>query len=177
MTKVIHVALWLFCAVALAACMDSAPQSQSRVSAGDVAANVVRVDTSSFSGIEGRTLDVSRDKVASDISRALGSRLAASGLSNASVDVRLQRVRLTSPGSAFAFGGPSSIEAQVTARNAETGAVLFGPTAIRGTSEFVRLPGVIGAATSPTPERDYDQTVEGFAVAVSDAITGPASDT
>lgn len=177
MKQFLRIALGLACALAVAACTDTAPQSPSRISPAQIVANVVRVDTSSFSGIEGRTLDIPREKIANDIGRALGRRLGNGGPTNANIDVRVQRVRLTSPGSAFAFGGPSSIEANVTVTDAGSGAVLFGPRDIRGTSEFLRLPGVIGVATSPSPERDYDQTVEGFAVAVSEAINAPASDT
>ena len=159
-------------ALGLSACMTSEVANPSRVTPGDIVANVVRVDTSAFSGIEGRDLVVSREKVAKDISRAIGRRMDGRGPSNANIDVRLNSVRLTSPGSAFAFGGPSSIEARVTVTDVDTGEILFGPEVIRGTSEFVRLPGVIGVATSPTPERDYEQTVEGFSVAVRAAING-----
>lgn len=169
-----RVALALALIGALGACMDTAPQSQSRVSPADIVANVVRVDTSSFGGIEGRTLDIPTAKIASDIGRALGRRMGNGGPSNANIDVRLLSVRLTSPASAFAFGGPSAIEAEVTVSDAATGDVLFGPEQVRGTSEFLRLPGVIGVATSPSPERDYDQTVQGFAAAVAQAIRGPA---
>ncbi|WP_299612736.1 hypothetical protein [uncultured Tateyamaria sp.] len=177
MTQFLRLALWLTCTLTVAACMDTAPQSQSRISPADIVANEVRVDTSSFAGVEGRTLDISREKIASDIGRALGRRMGDGGPSNANIDVRLQSVRLTSPGAAFAFGGPSSIEAEVTVTDAVSGAILFGPEDIKGTSEFLRLPGVIGVATSPTPERDYDQTVEGFSVAVKSAISGLPYDT
>ncbi|WP_299047989.1 hypothetical protein [uncultured Tateyamaria sp.] len=174
MTQTLRIALWLICCAALAACMDGTPQSQSRVSPADIVANVVRVDTSAFTGIEGRNLDISAAQIASDIGRALGRRMGSGGPSNANIDVRLGTVRLTSPASAFAFGGPSAIEAEVVVTDASTGAVLFGPEQVRGTSEFLRLPGVIGVATSPSPERDYDQTVQGFAAAVTLAIRRPA---
>ncbi|WP_299552016.1 hypothetical protein [uncultured Tateyamaria sp.] len=175
MKRVLHLAFCLNVAFALAACMTTAPATGSRVGPADIVANVVRVDTSSFIGVEGRTLDIPPEKIASDIMRALGRRMGAGGPSNANIDIALQRVRLTSPGSAFAFGGPSSIKAEVAVTDAQTGTLLFGPEVVLGTSEFVRLPGVIGVATSPSPERDYDQTVEGFAVAVTAAIKGPAN--
>ena len=174
MTQTIRTALCLVCLFALGACMGAAPQSQSRVSPADIVANVVRVDTSSFSGIEGRDFDLSPAEIASDIGRALGRRMGGGGPSNANIDVRLKKVQLTSPVAAFAFGGPSAIEAEVTVTDASTGAILFGPESVRGTSEFLRLPGVIGVATSPTPEQDYRQTVQGFAAAVTQAIRGPA---
>ncbi|MEM8656161.1 MAG: hypothetical protein AAGF36_15590 [Pseudomonadota bacterium] len=177
MTHHIRFALGLLGALALAACMTTEPSGSTGRFSADMATNTVRVDTASFSGIEGRDLTVPPRQIASDIMRALNTRMDGTGPSNAVIDVRLDKVELTSPGSAFAFGGPSAIEARVTVTDAESGALLFGPRNIRGTSETVRLPGVIGVATSPTPERDYDQTVQGFAAAVHSAISGTASDT
>ncbi|MEL7131954.1 MAG: hypothetical protein AAGK77_06040 [Pseudomonadota bacterium] len=175
MTHQIRLALCLLATLAFAACTASAPSNGARVSPADIVSTTVRVDTASFAGIEGRDINVPSRQIASDITSALSRRMDGFGPSNAIIDVRLDKVQLTSPGSAFAFGGPSAIEARVTVTDAESGAILFGPQDIRGTSEFVRLPGVIGVATSPTPERDYDQTVEGFAIAVQSAISGTGS--
>jgi len=145
------------------------PVAEARV----IQANTVTVDTSAFSGIEGREISLPPEQVASDLRTAVAQRLSANGTVMANVTLRLKRVVLTSPGSAFAFGGPSAIEAEIVATDASTGAVLFGPELVRGRSETVRLPGVIGAATSPSVERDYDQTVAGFAVAVQSTLNPP----
>ncbi|WP_299165133.1 hypothetical protein [uncultured Tateyamaria sp.] len=138
-----------------------------------IEANTVIVDTSAFTGIEGREFALPPERVAGDLRTAVARQLSSTGTVVANVTVRLKRVVLTSPGSAFAFGGPSAIEAEITATDARTGAVLFGPEPLRGTSATVRLPGVIGVATSPSAERDYDQTILGFAAAVQTTLNPP----
>ncbi|WP_299686313.1 hypothetical protein [uncultured Tateyamaria sp.] len=150
----------------LGAC--DAPVADSPEAQAPIAANTVRVDVSGFAAVEGRTVALSPARVGQDIAQALAQQLrqTADGAVIADITLDLTSVRLTSRGAAFAFGGPSRIAGILTAHDARTGAVMFGPTPVVGTSETLRLPGVIGVATSPSPTDDYRQTVLGFAVAV-----------
>ncbi|MEO0503294.1 MAG: hypothetical protein AAFZ14_08210 [Pseudomonadota bacterium] len=159
-------------ALALAAC--DAPPADAPQARSSIAAHVVTVDVSRFAAIEGRTVAISPDEVGEDIATALTDTMAdASGDAVlADIGLVLTSVRLTSPGAAFAFGGPSRIEGTMTVTDVETGDVLFGPETVVGTSETLRLPGVIGVATSPSPADDYRQTVDGFAIAVQRVLNG-----
>ncbi|WP_415921746.1 hypothetical protein [Tateyamaria sp. SN6-1] len=162
----------LLCAV-LAAC--DAPQAPPSAEQRRVVANVVTVDMSTFVGIEGRQIDKSADQVAGDVSRALTNRLAATGAAKptADVDIQLSSVRLTSRGAAFAFGGPSRVIGVVTVRDVQDGTVVFGPRRVEAASSTLRLPGVVGVATSPSVEDDYRQSIAGFAAAVEQLLNGP----
>ncbi|WP_299146877.1 hypothetical protein [uncultured Tateyamaria sp.] len=137
----------------------------------------VTVDSTSFTGVSGREISVPTAQVVADVQGALETALARPGEQTADVLVQLTSVKLTSPGSAAAFGGNSRITAVLSVRDVNTGEVLIPPTQITGFSEFTRVPGVIGAATSPSAGNDYRQTVDGFAASVRNQIYGPASGT
>lgn len=162
----------LLITLALAAC--DAPSGDAPRDLMPIAAHTVKVDVSEFAAIEGRVVTMSPDEVGQDIATALAEQLAEAPTDAVQADIALAltSVRLTSRGAAFAFGGPSRIEGLLTVIEAKTGAVLFGPETVVGTSETVRLPGVIGVATSPSAANDYRQTVAGFAIAVQRVLNG-----
>lgn len=161
-------------ALTLAACDEAATSVTSTDTPGRaIVANVVAVDITDFIGIRGRALERAPLEVANDITVAVQDVFSGPGVANANIALRLKDVLLTSPGSAFAFGGPSSIVADVTVRDAQTGDVIFGPQEVRGTSATLRVPGLIGVATSPSATRDYDQTVAGFAAALQTQLSAP----
>lgn len=136
-----------------------------------IIANSVKVDVSRFTGIEGRDLALSPEAVAQDVTAALSRALSGgTAAGNADVTLQLTSVRLTSPVSAAAFGGPSRISGILTVTDAEDGSVIFGPETVDGSSKTVRIPGAIGVVTSPSAENDYRQTVDGFAASVADLL-------
>ena len=161
-------------ALTLSACDEGAgPPASTATPVRALVANVVSVDITDFTGIRGRVIERAPLEVANDITVAVQDVFSGPGAANANIALRLKDVLLPSPGSAFAFGGPSSIRADVTVTDAQTGAVIFGPEEVRGTSATLRVPGLIGVATSPSASRDYAQTVAGFAVALETALSAP----
>ena len=139
-----------------------------------IVANSISLDLSSFGGVEGRALTLTNEQIAQDISNALRTALASNGEPpNADINLELTAVELTSRGAAFALGGPSRIRGVLTVTDVQTGAVLFGPELFEGNSETLRLPGLIGVATSPSTDADYLQTIDGFAAAVAQELNGP----
>ena len=167
--------LILFATLCLSACDAPAPSAQAAGPAAVVARSVT-VDTSGFAGIEGRDFVRSPATVGADLTRALERDLSRSGVAGtADVTFELSSVRLTSPVGAATFAGASRISGVLTVRDSETGAVIFGPEAVEGTSETLRIPGAIGVVTSPTAEADYQQTVDGFAADINDLLNGSES--
>lgn len=151
----------------------SAPATE-QVVAPAITANSVTVDVSRFPGIEGRELVRSSQAIAQDLTTALTRSLSGGAVAgNANVTLQLTSVRLTSPVSAAAFGGPSRIAGILTVTDAADGSVLFGPETVEGTSKTVRVPGAIGVVTSPSAANDYRQTVDGFAASVAELLNPP----
>jgi len=132
----------------------------------------ISVDVSAFQGVTGREIEVPKRQIADDIKTALKATLARPGASNADLSVTLKTVRLTSPARAAAFGGNSRIIALLQVVDSVTGAILIPSTEITGFSETTRIPGVLGAATSPSAANDYVQTVDGFAASVRNQLYG-----
>lgn len=80
-----------------------------------------------------------------------------------SVAVTVTEVSLISILEGALPGVKSDIKGQV--------AVTDQPTlAITGVSERFRVPGVIGIVTSPSREKDYNETADGFAATIADAV-------
>jgi hypothetical protein len=158
----------------LAACTQ--PVLQTGGSESLVVQNVT-VDVSGLSGITGRNITVPPEQIGQDVKVALEKALSRTGTQNADLAISLTAVKLTSRGSAAAFGGNSRITAILTVTDTDTKAVLVPPTEVTGYSQVVRVPGVIGVATSPTAANDYRQTVDGFALSVRDQIYGPPAAT
>jgi hypothetical protein len=125
----------------------------------------VFVDTSELSGVSGRSLAVASDQVGSDVDRALRQQLR--GLSRAqpvNVEVKIESVRLVSPGQSLLVGGLSTISGTVRVIDARSGEVLLPTSKISGSAQGYAPGGIIGALSRPSPEKDYQNTVAGFAV-------------
>ena len=163
-------AIFVFLTLAvLAACTEPLmTQGQSE----NLVVRNISVDVSALSGVTGRQIDVPAEQIGADVKAALEKALARPGPGNADLAVVVQSVKLTSPGAAAAFGGNSKISVLMTITDAKTGDVLLPTREVRGYSDVLRLPGVIGVATSPSRENDYRQTVDGFAQSVKEQIYG-----
>ena len=80
-----------------------------------------------------------------------------------SVAVEVTEVKLISILAGAVPGLKSDIEGQVAVTGAPT-------LAIRGISDRFRVPGVLGIVTSPSREKDYNETADGFARTIADAV-------
>lgn len=147
------------------ACTQSdALVSQEQSSQIKITKLVVNADTLP-SGITGRAISVSNDKIASDIFTALSRRIRAQGLSgdvSATLIVNLTKVALVSPGQTWMVGGKSQIHGVISIKSSG-GQTILAPQSIKGFSDTLRAGGLIGAITAPSAGLDYKQTVEGFA--------------
>ena len=161
-------------ALALAACAAEAPDLTSDV--GSINVRAVSVDVSSLAqAVEGREISVSKAQLQRDLTAALTKSLAQASDPNGTpvqVAVQVSKVQLTSPLRAAVAAGPSFVEGFVSVMALGGDAVVMAPTALKGSSEAVRLPGTIGIVTSPSAEKDYRQTLDGFAETVKKALTG-----
>jgi len=80
-----------------------------------------------------------------------------------SVAITVTEVSLISILQGAVPGAKSDIKGQV--------AVTDQPTlAITGVSDRFRVPGVIGIVTSPNREKDYNETADGFAATIAEAV-------
>ena len=155
---------------ALAAC-ETAPLISPEAAQSVSVRNVV-VDTSAIEGLSGgRDLEVAPAKINSDVTAAMRTFLNASPNGNSDVAVTVTQVKLLSPGEAFLLGGNSFIKGIIKVQGSD-GTEILAATEILGTSQQVRLGGIIGAATSPSPEKDYANTVTGFATSARDQLFG-----
>ena len=132
----------------------------------------VDIDVSQFAGLKGREFKLPPEQVAADIERELRAVLTRSGAPNADLKLVVTDFRLVSPGQAFALGGQSSITGMLSVVDRATGAVIVPPTKVVGLSEQLRLGGVIGAVTSPAADKDYRQTLRGFAASIHQQLYG-----
>ncbi len=132
----------------------------------------IDIDMSRFQGVTGREFKLSPAQVEADVRKALRAVLARPGNANADIKLVLDRVRLVSPGQAFAVGGQSSITGTLSVVGRANNTAIVPPTEVSGISEQVRLGGVIGAVTSPTADKDYQQTLRGFAASVHKQLYG-----
>ena len=132
----------------------------------------IDVDMSMFEGMKGREFTVPPEQIAADIAGELRAVLDRPGAPNASLDLRVSTLRLVSPGQAFALGGQSQIQGVLTVVDDATGDAIVPATAVVGISEQIRLGGVIGAVTSPAADKDYRQTLRGFAASIHQQLYG-----
>ena len=171
------ISLGLIAAAALAGCNTTEPLLDESVSQGLVVRSVT-VDVSALQkGITGRESDKTPAQVKADVEQALRATLLGPDArrGNAEVLVQITSVRLVSPGQKFALGslgGASAITGVITVTGAGSGSVLLAPTEVSASSEELRLGGVIGALTTPSVEKDYADTVAGFANNVKTRLLG-----
>ena len=90
----------------------------------------------------------------------------------ANLEIRVADVVLVSPGRSFLIGGNSYIQANITVKDRETGAVIFGPKLFAQMGRGYAPGGIIGAATRPDPAQDYLSTVAAFAAGLQLALSG-----
>ena len=128
----------------------------------------VSVDTSAITGVDGRKMayDVAPAQIKADLETALRARLRATPQGNGDVVVQITAVRLMSRMQEFMLGGASYVQGVITVTDVATGKQIVPPTKALSTSRRFRVGGPIGAAVAPTAERDYQQTIEGFAMNV-----------
>ena len=161
-------------ALALSACAAQGP-SVGR-DAGALNVRAVTLDVSELqSGVEGRNTTVTMAQVKRDLETALSASLAQSSDPAGTpvrVTVEVSEVHLTSRVSAAVAGGASFVEGLVSVSELETDRQVLAPTTIKGSSETLRLPGVIGIVTSPSAENDYLETISGFTETVKNALFG-----
>lgn len=166
------------CVCLLSACAETpllAPEVASNISVQDIT-----VDTSNFSGVSGRSIDVPTSQVRTDIERAVRARMqgqGARGGQSVSVNVAVDRVALVSPGQSLLIGGVSSITARVSITDLATGASILPETVVTSSSEGYAPGGILGATSRGTPQADYAQTVASFANNVAIRILGKQSTT
>ena len=145
---------------------------------GDVADTLrvtgITVDMSSFEGITGRQFTTPNMQVKQDIESSLASTLlpaSADGTRPVSVNVKVQRIALVSPGQSFLVGGISTVTAQLTVIDAQ-GQTIVPTTSVFSSGEGYAPGGLIGAATRQSPEQDYASTVRRFGEAVRRQLLG-----
>lgn len=154
----------------IAACAQPVLVDQTR--AQTLVVGNIDVDMSQFAGVRGREFPVPPEQVAADITQALRAVLDRPGTPNADVKLVVQQVALASAGQAFVLGGQSQIAGTLTVTDRSTGQVVVPPTQVTGISEQVRLGGVVGALTTPAAEKDYRQTLRGFAASIHQQLYG-----
>ena len=135
-------------------------------SALPAALNVVSVvvDAGSLDGIEGRSIARSNAQITADIEGAVRRAFAAKSQPNGTpvqVTIDVQEVKLANAVDRVAAQA-STIHADLTVVS-EAGATVVPTQRIVGTSEGVRLAGTFGALTTPGVDKDYSDTVAGFA--------------
>ena len=161
-------ALSLF--ILMAACAPTVLVDESR--SQSLVVGSIDIDTSQFAGLKGREFQLPPEQVAADIERELRAVLTRPGAANADIKLVVSNFRLVSPGQAFALGGQSAITGTLTVVDQATGAEIVPPTEVVGISEQLRLGGVIGAVTSPAADKDYRQTLRGFAASIHQQLYG-----
>jgi hypothetical protein len=154
--------LLLLALIGLTACT---PRLLDDKAAAGLTVRNVTVDTSAIEGVKGRKMsfDMPPDQIAADITAALREKLGATPAGNGDVVVKVQTVRLMSRLQEYALGGASYIKGEITVTDVATGREIVPATKITGASQRLRIGGIIGAVVAPTAQKDYEQTLKGFA--------------
>ena len=131
----------------------------------------VTIDMSDFEGVEGRELSRTEDEIAADVGNAVATALAEksdpSGAA-ATVEIALKRIELANPVSR-AVAQSSNIRADVSVVTED--AVRIVPMqAVVGNSDGIRLAGTLGVLTTPGVDKDYSDTVAGFAMTLQQLL-------
>ncbi len=140
---------------------------------GPITVASVSVDAST-AVVEGRDLPITRAAAAGLLEDAIEGAVARSNDPNGravNVDVVMTQIRLAPPLERV-VAGTSSATGTLTVTDAETGERLKAPVSVTGNTTNLRAPGVVGLATTVTPEEDNRGTVRGFAEAIRQTLFG-----
>lgn len=160
-------------ALALAGCAEPLLDQQvsSQLSVADV-----RV-TADSATVGGREISVPGRQIEEDVRGQVFAqlRMVANGSRPVIVEIDVARVQLVSPAQALVIGSVSTITGVAQVIDANTGEIILEPTEVKGSSDQV-IPtgGLIGAAlkAGTPPEKDYQQTIAGFAFDVRRKLWG-----
>jgi hypothetical protein len=121
----------------------------------------IKVDASGIKPIGGGR----ETQIETDLKAALTAQMIkpGQGKGNADVLVTVTEIFLVSRGQSFALGGNSHMTGTLTVTEAGSGKVILAPTVVGGGNANLRLGGVLGALTAPMPDKDYADTLTGFA--------------
>ncbi len=165
-------AFFTFAAAALlAACSNITQIDRAQKDTGPLRLNAVVVDVSDLSvTTEGRAIDRTTAELQEDLRRAVtaeAEKLSVPDGLPANINVKVERVFLARIVDR-ALAGTSFIESQISVTDAETGAFLVKPVNVKATSEQLRGPGAIGAATGITTSAasDYEGLIDAYARAL-----------
>ncbi len=126
----------------------------------------IKVDASGIKPIGGgREITLTNTQIETDLKAALTAQMIkpGQGKGNADVLVTVTEIFLVSRGQSFALGGNSHMTGTLTVTEAGSGKVILAPTVVGGGNANLRLGGVLGALTAPMPDKDYADTLTGFA--------------
>lgn len=135
----------------------------------------ITVDASAIKPVMGgREITLTRSGIERDLKAALTAEMIrpGQGKGNADVVVRVDEIYLVSRGQSFALGGNSAMTGTLTVTEAGSGKVILDAVRVGGMNENLRLGGVLGALTAPAPEKDYQDTLRGFARMNADRLLG-----
>ncbi|MCP5072767.1 MAG: hypothetical protein GY947_05650 [Rhodobacteraceae bacterium] len=153
-------------ALAVSACVPEPLLDASAASGYSIRS--VDIDVSAIEGLKGgREITKTPEQIRADIDGTVTHVLQQASAENGrplKVSIAVDSVALVSPGQALLLGGVSTIRGMLTATDAKTGDVVIPATKVFGTAKGGWAPGgILGAASTKTPENDYKATVVGFA--------------
>lgn len=135
----------------------------------------ITVDASAIKPIAGgREITLTRSQIEADLKAALTAEMVkpGQGAGNADVLVKVEEIWLVSRGQSFAMGGNSTMTGTLTVTEPATGRVILAETKVGGMNETLRMGGIIGVLTAPSADKDYQQTLLGFARLNAERLLG-----
>lgn len=135
----------------------------------------ITVDASAIKPIGGgREITLTHSQIEADLKAALTAEMVrpGQGPGNADVLVRVDEIWLVSRGQSFAVGGTSAMTGTLSVRDSATGKIILAETRVGGVNRNLRLGGVLGVLTAPAPEKDYRDTLAGFARLTAERLLG-----
>jgi len=149
------------CLLLLTGCVQPAFDTET---AQNMVVRQISVDTSAISGVTGRQIAKSPATIDADLTAALRQSLAPLRPTG-SVDVSVQvlKLRLFAPQEEIFIGGTWHIQALVRVTDVKTGRDVMSPLRLLAASDTMRISGPLGPLLSPPAEKDYAQTIDGFA--------------
>ena len=155
--------------VLAAACSNVTDINRAKTDTGPLKLNAVRVDTSTTKNTSNRQIvGISRERLASDLTAALTTKLGAASNPNglpSNVNVTVKEVHLADIVER-ALVGTSYIVSTISVTDAATGEVIIAPTEVKADSEQLRAGGMLGVVTTKSVENDYKLAVQGYADAL-----------